>query len=102
MLEIWAEVERQQFAKFPLDACHTEDRGRGQSREELSPCPGVGYRCSAVLGPWSCLVQSGIPTVRTSATTFSVLPAPLEQGPPETPDLRVSYLLTLGSCHLPV
>lgn len=46
----WAEVDRRQFAKFPLDACHREDRCRGQSREELSPCHGV-YSSGALAMP---------------------------------------------------
>lgn len=46
----WAEVDRRQFAKFPLDACHREDRCRGQSREELSPCRGV-YASGALAMP---------------------------------------------------
>lgn len=41
MVEIWAEGERQQFAKFPLDACHTEGRCGGRAERNYHPALGV-------------------------------------------------------------
>lgn len=96
-----AEVNSQRFAKSPLAVYCREGMGVGSTAEKNNTCPGVcASGTLAILGPWPCLVCSGVPTPRTS--THHLLPpsCPSRAGGLQTLDLRVAKKLPFAETQL--